>query len=148
MIVLGARVRGMRQWPWLACTLCLCIAATRLTVAAPTTAIPRHKTQTVVLIVSDGLRWQEIFTGAEADLLNDKAGGSWLDAQELKKRYWADDPQERRARLFPFLWGRVAKAGQIFGNRAAAGELDLGFELLGKPELLDALGSMRTAAAT
>jgi hypothetical protein len=32
------------------------------------------KTQNVVLIVSDGLRWQEIFTGAEEDLLNDTFG--------------------------------------------------------------------------
>ena len=36
------------------------------------------KTQNVVLIVSDGLRWQEIFTGADPALLNDKEGGSWL----------------------------------------------------------------------
>jgi hypothetical protein len=76
------------------------------------------KTQNVVLIVSDGLRWQEIFTGAEADLLNDKAGGSWLSDQELRKRYWRSTPSERRALLFPFLWGTVAKQGQIFGNQA------------------------------
>jgi hypothetical protein len=75
------------------------------------------KTQNVVLIVSDGLRWQEIFTGAEADLLNDKAGGSWLSDQELRKRYWRATPSERRALLFPFLWGTVAKQGQIFGNQ-------------------------------
>jgi len=75
------------------------------------------KTQNVVLIVSDGLRWQEIFTGAEADLLNDKEGGSWLSEQELRKRYWRPDAAARRAALFPFLWGTVAKQGQIFGNQ-------------------------------
>ena len=75
------------------------------------------KTQTVVLIVSDGLRWQEIFTGADATLLNDKAGGSWLAAPELRKRYWREDPAERRQLLFPFLWGTVAKQGQIYGNQ-------------------------------
>jgi tetratricopeptide (TPR) repeat protein len=82
------------------------------------TAAFAAKTQTVVLIVSDGLRWQEIFTGAEADLLNDKAGGSWLSEEELRKRYWRPTPTERRAELFPFLWGTVAKRGQIFGNQA------------------------------
>jgi hypothetical protein len=75
------------------------------------------KTHTVVLIVSDGLRWQEIFSGADATLLNDKAGGSWTETAELRKRYWRDDVAARRASLFPFLWGTVAKQGQIYGNQ-------------------------------
>jgi hypothetical protein len=75
------------------------------------------KTQNVVLIVSDGLRWQEVFTGAEEDLPDDKAGGSWMPAAELRERYWRATPSERRALLFPFLWDTVAKRGQIFGNQ-------------------------------
>jgi hypothetical protein len=47
------------------------------------------KTQNIVLIVSDGLRWQEVFTGADPALLNDKEGGSWLAETELRKRYWS-----------------------------------------------------------
>src|SRR5580658_2011424 len=75
------------------------------------------QTQNVVLIVSDGLRWQEIFTGADATLLNDKDGGSWLSDEDLHKRYWRSSVEERRALLFPFLWGTVAKRGQIYGNQ-------------------------------
>jgi len=75
------------------------------------------KTQNVVLIVSDGLRWQEVFTGADPSLLNDKAGGSWVAEPELRERYWRDDPAARRALLFPFIWGTVAKQGQIYGNQ-------------------------------
>jgi len=75
------------------------------------------KTQTVVLIVSDGLRWQEVFTGADPTLLNEKDGGSWLEEVDLKKRYWREDVDARRAALFPFLWGTVAKQGQIYGNQ-------------------------------
>jgi hypothetical protein len=85
-------------------------------------ALAGGRTQHVVLIVSDGLRWQEIFTGAEADLLNDKAGGSWMSDEELRKRYWRDTPAARRAALFPFLWGTVAKQGQIYGNRTAGSD--------------------------
>ncbi len=85
----------------------------------PASPVPAAgKTQNVVLIVSDGLRWQEVFTGAEEDLLNDTAGGSWLSEAELRKRYWRANPAERREALFPFLWGTVAKRGQIFGNQA------------------------------
>jgi hypothetical protein len=75
------------------------------------------KNQNVVLIVSDGLRWQEVFTGAEEDLLNEKTGDNWLAESELRKRYWRALPSERRAALFPFLWGTVAKRGQLFGNQ-------------------------------
>jgi hypothetical protein len=75
------------------------------------------ETQNVVLIVSDGLRWQEIFTGADPTLLNDKEGGSWLSDEDLHKRYWRAGTAERRAALFPFLWGTVAKRGQIYGNQ-------------------------------
>jgi Type I phosphodiesterase / nucleotide pyrophosphatase len=75
------------------------------------------KTQNVVLIVSDGLRWQEVFQGADPLLLDAKVGGNWVSDDELKKRYWRSTPQERRAVIFPFLWGTVARQGQIFGNR-------------------------------
>ena len=75
------------------------------------------KTKTVVLIVSDGLRWQEIFTGADPLLLDEKNGGSWMHEDELKRKFWRDNSDERRRILFPFIWGTVAKNGQIFGNQ-------------------------------
>ena len=53
---------------------CVCAGA-----ATPPATNPALHTQNVVLIVPDGLRWQEVFTGAEKALLNDKDGGSWLD---------------------------------------------------------------------
>jgi hypothetical protein len=75
------------------------------------------KTRNVVLIVSDGLRWQEIFTGADPTLMDSEHGGIWADAGELRKKYWRDDVAARREALFPFLWGTLAKQGQIFGNQ-------------------------------
>jgi hypothetical protein len=75
------------------------------------------KTRNVVLIVSDGLRWQEVFTGADPDLLNTEHGGIWESPEELRRKFWNDDPSERRKMLFPFLWGVVARHGQILGNQ-------------------------------
>jgi hypothetical protein len=75
------------------------------------------KTRNVVLIVSDGLRWQEIFTGADAELLNEKNGGIWDKEADLKRAFWRDDVNERRKLLFPFIWSTVAAHGQIFGNQ-------------------------------
>jgi hypothetical protein len=79
--------------------------------------VTRH-TRNVVLIVSDGLRWQEIFTGADPTLLNEKNGGIWQSEKDLRGEFWRDDVGERRRALFPFLWGTVAVRGQIFGNQA------------------------------
>ena len=78
----------------------------------------RPKTQNVVLIVSDGLRWQEVFTGAEEDLLNEKAGGSWLSEKELRKRYWRPSAERapRAAVSLPVGNGGEA-AARLIGNQ-------------------------------
>ena len=78
---------------------------------------PRLKTRNVVLIVLDGVRWQEVFNGADTTLMNSEHGGVWGDVNTLRKEFWRDDVAERRQALFPFLWGVVAKQGQIFGNQ-------------------------------
>src|SRR5579872_1332571 len=94
-----------------ACALLAMVAAHA---QAPTAA--SSKTQTVVLIVSDGLRWQEIFSGADPTLLNEKNGGIWDKEEDLRREFWRATPEERRKALFPFLWTKVAAQGQIFGN--------------------------------
>ena len=83
------------------------LAFPALAVSAP--GIAQLKTHNVVLIVSDGLRWQEIFTGADPALLNEEHGGIWESEASLRKRFWNDDPKVRRRMLFPFLWDVVAK---------------------------------------
>jgi hypothetical protein len=104
-----------RSSPAAACGLLL--ALTALSAVAHAQTAPPLKTRNVVLIVSDGLRWQEIFTGADATLLNEKNGGIWDNEADLKREFWRADPGERRKLLFPFLWGTVAVHGQIFGNQ-------------------------------
>ena len=69
----------------------------------------------VVLVTIDGLRWQEVFGGAEEKLLDERAGGI-RDMAGLKQRYWRDTPEARREALMPFFWGTVARKGQIFGD--------------------------------
>src|SRR4051794_17914309 len=90
-----------------------------LLITSASAQIPSNslKTRNVVLIVSDGLRWQEIFSGADRSLMDSDHGGIWADPKELKQAFWRDDVSERRELLFPFLWRVVAKKGQIFGNQ-------------------------------
>ena len=57
----------------------------------------------VILITLDGLRWQELFSGADPLLVanTDFVG----DTTALKSQFWRDSPEERRAVLMPFFLG-------------------------------------------
>ncbi len=80
-------------------------------------AILPPKTQNVFLIISDGFRWQEVFSGAEADLMTKENGGV-KDTNALRKAFWRDTPGARREALLPFFWNEIARHGQIFGNQS------------------------------
>ncbi len=75
---------------------------------------PAHN---VVLIITDGLRWQELFTGADSTLLTRELGGV-EDTAGLRRQFWRETPEARRATLLPFIWGTIGKQGQLFGNQA------------------------------
>lgn len=73
------------------------------------------KTKNVVLITTDGLRWQEVFTGAEHALLTKQHGGV-ADPKGLEEKYWRETPEARREALLPFFWTKIAREGQLYGN--------------------------------
>ena len=74
-----------------------------------------QKTENVILITYDGLRWQELFGGVDERLLSPKAKAA-KDARALRSRFWADTPEERREKLLPFFWSTIAKEGQVYGD--------------------------------
>lgn len=71
----------------------------------------------VIFVTWDGFRWQEMFSGAEEGLMNKELGGV-PDIKGLRAAYWRKSPEERRQTLLPFLWGTIAKQGQVFGDPA------------------------------
>jgi hypothetical protein len=77
---------------------------------------PLHRTENVIFLMTDGFRWQDMFAGAEEALVNKQDGGI-ADMASFKKRFWRDSPEARREALLPFVWGVVARQGQIYGNR-------------------------------
>jgi hypothetical protein len=101
----------------------LLAAAASLLICGPSAAqstqpLPSsHKTEYVILVITDGMRWQEVFRGADRALIGKTGGVS--DTNALKRDFWRESPEARREALFPFLWGTVAKQGQIFGDSAA-----------------------------
>ena len=73
-------------------------------------------TENVILVTTDGLRWEEVFRGAEESLIS-RDYGNVGDTNALRKAFWRPTPEERRKALLPFLWGTVAQKGQLWGNR-------------------------------
>jgi len=67
------------------------------------------------VVTADGLRWQEVFTGADSALLNDLDVTN--DPAHFNAKYWAETPEARRKKLMPFFWSVLAENGQIYGNR-------------------------------
>jgi hypothetical protein len=102
-------------------------------------AAPLHKTRNVILVMSDGVRWQDVFTGADPQLMNEE-NGHVRNIPQLRADFWKDDPQARREALMPFLWNVVAKQGQIYGNRALNSDVQVtngkNFSYPGYSELL------------
>lgn len=80
-------------------------------------AEPVRKAENVIVVTLDGFRWQELFDGADESFMDARQGGV-KDIPGLKKRYLRDTTDARRDALMPFLWGTVAKKGQVFGSPA------------------------------
>jgi hypothetical protein len=83
--------------------------------------------ENLVFVTWDGFRWQEMFTGAEERLISKDLGGV-ADVAAVRKAYWRETPEARREALLPFVWGVLAKDGQLFGDptRKAAARLTNG----------------------
>lgn len=73
------------------------------------------KTENVIIITLDGMRWQEVFSGADSALLNNK--NYTPNREPVAKKFWDDDAFARRKKLFPFFWSVVESNGQLYGNR-------------------------------
>ena len=71
--------------------------------------------QNIVLITLDGVRWQEVFTGADSTLLFDPVFSP--DTATARKLFWSPVAAERRQKLLPFWWNVIAGQGQLYGNR-------------------------------
>jgi hypothetical protein len=80
------------------------------------------KTRNVFLIITDGLRWQEVFAGAQKELLTKEHGGV-ANPEALQARFWRETAEARRTALLPFFWSQIAQHGQILGNRTKASEM-------------------------
>lgn len=73
------------------------------------------QTENVLLVTMDGLRWQELFGGADVRLMQEVPGGA-EGRERLRERYDRETAEERRAVLMPYFWSTIAKSGQVYGD--------------------------------
>lgn len=73
--------------------------------------------ENVVLITLDGLRSEEVFSGADERLMIPELGVK--NPASMKELFSADSPEARRRKLLPFLWNRIEQhQGWIAGGLA------------------------------
>lgn len=83
-----------------------------------------QKTENIIIITTDGFRWQEVFKGMDTEIANDKKFNQ-EDSTYIYKKYGSTDFKERRQKLMPFLWSEMALKGQIYGNRDLGNKVDV-----------------------
>lgn len=86
-------------------------------------SVGQSRTENVVLITLDGMRWQEIFQGADKDIIYNRRGGKGIN--EIEKQFYDKDPLKSREKLLPFIWNEIATSGQIYGNRSLGNKVNV-----------------------
>lgn len=92
------------------------IAFVLLIICCSSLSAQQPVTENIIIVTFDGFRWQELFHGADEELINNPSFTK--DTASLKKKFWAPSAEERRKRLLPFVWSTIVEQGQVYGNRA------------------------------
>lgn len=97
--------------------------------------------------MTDGMRWQEVFRGADESLMTKDRYYNGRSVDALKSKYLAATPEERRQKLMPFLWSTFIPQGQIYGDRDAGSDASVtngfNFSYPGYSETLTGHGDKR-----
>lgn len=79
--------------------------------------------ENIIIITTDGLRWQDVFKGMDSAIANNKKFNQG-DSEYIYQHYWSNEVDERRKKLLPFLWSTIKEHGQIYGNRGLGSKVD------------------------
>ena len=75
-----------------------------------------QQAENIIIITTDGFRWQEVFKGMDSAIANNPKFHNG-DSGIIFEKYWSNDENERRKKLLPFFWNTIANHGQLYGNR-------------------------------
>jgi hypothetical protein len=74
----------------------------------------RPETRNIVIVTLDGLRWQELFRGADPEIA---CREKYVTDEPLVRSFLHPSETERRKMLMPFMWKVISAQGQLYGNR-------------------------------
>ncbi|PIF59886.1 phosphopentomutase/2,3-bisphosphoglycerate-independent phosphoglycerate mutase family metalloenzyme [Flavobacterium sp. 2] len=83
-----------------------------------------QKTENIIVITTDGFRWQEVFKGLDPAIANDKKFNQG-DSTYIYKNYAGADYASSRKKIMPFFWSEIVSKGQIYGNRDLGNKVDV-----------------------
>jgi Type I phosphodiesterase / nucleotide pyrophosphatase len=81
-----------------------------------------RKTENLVVVTLDGMRWQEVFGGIDSQIVVNKK--FTRDSAAVVERFGATNKNQRKEKLFPFLWNTIAAQGQLYGDRLNGSEVN------------------------
>jgi hypothetical protein len=100
----------------------LAAMAVLLLASAPAMSASPALAANVVIVTIDGVRWQEVFGGADRAYFKKTSDGK---PSEAERRFWRDDARARREALLPFFWTTIASEGAVFGDPARQSRVHL-----------------------
>lgn len=78
----------------------------------------------LIVITTDGFRWQEVFNGMDVDIANQSKFNKG-DSALIFQKYNAVTVAERQKLLLPFFWNKISSEGQLYGNRNKGNKVDV-----------------------
>jgi len=81
-------------------------------------------TKNIIVVTLDGFRWQEVFSGMDSAVADQKRFHRG-DSAYLFQHFWSPDLKARRELLLPFIWSTLATTGQLYGNRRLGNKVDM-----------------------
>jgi len=79
-------------------------------------AFSQQKIENIIIVTTDGLRWQEVFYGMDLKIAANKKFNP-SGSKSVFRDYHGTTFQKRREKLMPFFWTVIYEKGQIYGNR-------------------------------
>jgi hypothetical protein len=75
-----------------------------------------NENKKIIVITTDGFRWQEVFNGLDADVLKYRMFQHG-DSIKTANTFGGSTIEESRKKILPFFWSTLVEKGQIHGNR-------------------------------
>lgn len=96
----------------------------KLTINKGAAVSTKNEPANLIIITTDGLRWQEVFNGMDSELANHKKFNHG-DSAYLHQKYGATTAQGRQSKLLPFITATMGTTGLLFGNRFKNNKVDV-----------------------